>query len=441
MAVPPWLGAAFRALGEREIPGPEDNPRIIDFSRAVGADWVRHDETPWCAAFVGACLERVGQKSTGSLRARSYTDYGNAVEKPVPGAIAVLRRGSDPAKGHVGFVLSVDRKGVLLLGGNQSDRVSVARFSADRVLAYRWPESHPLPGGDESDGDFLGCLAHVLRHEGGWTNDPHDPGGATNQGITLARFASHLGERIDGGSSARLEKALRAISPRLVREIYYKHYWSASRAHVLPSGMDLIHFDCAVNQGVGRAAKFLQSAVGARVDGEIGPKTLAAAHRADLTSAVRAYHGLRTKHYRGLKHFWRFGRGWLSRVDNIRDLALETVTTRAGDISHGGAQRKSPSATPPHRIPEMETYMNNAPKWWGKSITLWGAFVTALSTVLPLVGPLFGLDISSEAIEAFGERVVLLLQVLGGIVGTLLTIYGRWRARATLQQRAFAIRV
>lgn len=74
-------------------------------------------------------------------------------------------------------------------------------------------------------------------------------------------------------------------------------------------------------------------------------------------------------------------------------------------------------------------------KWWGHSMTIWGAAITALSTVLPTVGPLIGIDITPELVRQLGDHVMLAVQALGGLAGTILTIYGRVRATTSLQRR------
>ena len=76
-----------------------------------------------------------------------------------------------------------------------------------------------------------------------------------------------------------------------------------------------------------------------------------------------------------------------------------------------------------------------ATKWWGRSMTIWGVAITALSTVLPTVGPLIGLDITPELVLLLGDQVILALQAVGGLAGTILTIYGRMRATTTLERR------
>ena len=80
-------------------------------------------------------------------------------------------------------------------------------------------------------------------------------------------------------------------------------------------------------------------------------------------------------------------------------------------------------------------------KWWAQSMTIWGAAITAAATVLPTVGPRLGLDITPELIRLFGDQVVGTAQAGGGLLGTILTIYGRVRATTPLQRRQITMRV
>lgn len=137
---PTWLTIALDELGQAEVPGPSTNPRIAEYLRSTSLGDAGGDETPWCAAFVGWCLEAAGQPSTRSATALSYQGYGTWIgygAQPIPlGAIAVLTRDGG---GHVGFYLDRHAGQVYLLGGNQGDRVSVSAFPTTRVLSYRWP--------------------------------------------------------------------------------------------------------------------------------------------------------------------------------------------------------------------------------------------------------------------------------------------------------------
>lgn len=127
-------------LGLKEIPGAEDNPEIVQMFADVGHSWVKDDETAWCAAFVGSCLERGGIPSTRKLNARSYMEWGTAVplSEAAPGDIAVFWRGSrDSWKGHVAFLQSYHDAVINVLGGNQHNQVSIDGYPQLRLLGIR----------------------------------------------------------------------------------------------------------------------------------------------------------------------------------------------------------------------------------------------------------------------------------------------------------------
>jgi len=139
---PPWFYVAESLIGQREIKGPKHNPLILRMWDAIGAK-IRDDETPWCAGYVGYCLDQCGLPNSRSAAARSYQKYGRKCEVQV-GAIAVLSRPPSNWSGHVGIVVGKTKDGGLLLnGGNQGDAVSIAKFDPKRVLDYRWPSDWP----------------------------------------------------------------------------------------------------------------------------------------------------------------------------------------------------------------------------------------------------------------------------------------------------------
>lgn len=80
-------------------------------------------------------------------------------------------------------------------------------------------------------------------------------------------------------------------------------------------------------------------------------------------------------------------------------------------------------------------------KWWGQSMTIWGALLTAMSTVLPLLGPILGLDLTPDLVQRLGQDVVVLVQALGGVIGTILTILGRMRATTLLERRPVRLKL
>ena len=138
MAEPKWLTVARKEIGTKEIPGSRSNPRVIQYYvGAVGKP--QTDSVPWCAAFTGWCLVQAGEKSSGSLMARSYSKYGDRCAAQ-PGAIAVWPRGSSKVLGHVNIVESVEGNKVVCVGGNQGDAVTRATYDKRRAVAFRWPK-------------------------------------------------------------------------------------------------------------------------------------------------------------------------------------------------------------------------------------------------------------------------------------------------------------
>ena len=430
MEQPAWLDHAWQEAGVRETPGPASNSRILQFFRDVGHADVTSDEVAWCAAFVGACLERAGLRSTRSLLARSYLDWGVPIANAKLGAVAVLSRGSDPGQGHVGFVVGAAKDQLFLLGGNQKDAVTVQSFPMGRLLGLRWPST--AEGVRQDDDLFEAALAHVLAMEGGWTNDPHDPGGPTNLGITLSVFAAWKGLTLTDANRQALMEELKRLDAAAVRPIYRERYWIPSRAGDLPPALAVMHFDAAVNHGVSGAARMLQQALGVSVDGKIGPQTLTAAHGEPVAEVIDRYADIRRARYRSLSHFWRFGRGWLRRVDRTV-LAARQIASTGTKIS----QQLQAGARPMLQTGQT----SQTSKWWGHSITIWGAIITAASTVLPTIGPLFGIDITPDLVQEFGDQVILVVQAIGGLIGIIMTIYGRTRATASLERKQVTLQL
>lgn len=137
----PWIKVARSLIGEREIKGPRHNSIILRMWQAIRSPWFKDDETPWCAGFVGYCLEEAGIKSTRSAAARSYDNFGKKLTRPAYGCIAVKSR---KGGGHVTFVVGRDRWGNLLcLGGNQNDMVKISVYSPSAFHTFRWPSIAP----------------------------------------------------------------------------------------------------------------------------------------------------------------------------------------------------------------------------------------------------------------------------------------------------------
>jgi lysozyme family protein len=159
------------------------------------------------------------------------------------------------------------------------------------------------------------CLPKVLLHEGGWADHPKDPGGATMKGITIGTYRDFKGRAVT-------KAELRAITDAEVSEIYKRLYWDKVAGDALPSGLDYVAFDPAVNSGPLRGARWLQSALGVPADGQIGKATLAAARAAEPVAVIKRASAIRMGFLRGLRTWGTFGKGWSRRVAEVEAFAI-----------------------------------------------------------------------------------------------------------------------
>lgn len=159
---------------------------------------------------------------------------------------------------------------------------------------------------------------HVLRSEGGYVNNPADPGGETNLGVTKAAWAEYIGRPVEPGE-------MHALTKEVVGPFYKANYWDKCHCDDLPAGLDYAVFDFAVNAGIKRSCKFLQQAVGVEADGAIGPGTLAAVQAVDPKEAIAGFSRAKEAFYNGLaeknpsQH--QFLHGWLTRVTQVEQAA------------------------------------------------------------------------------------------------------------------------
>lgn len=158
--------------------------------------------------------------------------------------------------------------------------------------------------------NFPAAMKALLKHEGGFVNHPRDPGGMTNLGVTQRVWHSWVGHPVT-------EKEMRALTPTLVAPMYKKKYWDTVSADALPSGVDSAVFDFSVNSGPGRAAKILQSTLGVKIDGDIGPKTLAKVLTVDSSKLIADYNDARLAFLKSLSTWEDFGDGWGTRVAQV----------------------------------------------------------------------------------------------------------------------------
>ena len=168
-------------------------------------------------------------------------------------------------------------------------------------------------------------FTEVLKSEGGYVNDPHDHGGETNLGVTKAAWAEYMGRPIADGE-------MKALTPDIVKPFYKIRYWDKCKCDSLPSGVDYVVFDLAVNGGVGRGAKMLQTVVGVNADGAIGPATLAAlaALKDDPKVLIGKMSQYKESFYKAIvaskPDQEKFLKGWLNRIQSVQKTAEQMAT-------------------------------------------------------------------------------------------------------------------
>ena len=123
------LNIALGEYGVREIRGAKHNPRILEYFKEIGHEWVKDDETAWCSAFINWCALKAGVERSGKLNARSWMDIGKEVSKPKIGDLVIFWRESPASwKGHVAIYINSTEKAVFVLGGNQNNSVNIQSY-------------------------------------------------------------------------------------------------------------------------------------------------------------------------------------------------------------------------------------------------------------------------------------------------------------------------
>lgn len=205
--------------------------------------------------------------------------------------------------------------------------------------------------------EFERSLAKVLVHEGGFSNHPKDPGGATMKGVTQRVYDSFR------RSINQDTRSVKFITDLELQTIYRRQYWDLIKGDQLPAGVGYVVFDGAVNSGVGRSPKWLQRALqeaglySGPIDGVVGPGTIeAVAAHPDHDRLISRIAELRVAFLKALKTWPTFGKGWKARVDGVKAVgqawASGSVAPAVSFFDGGNAKalesdaKKAPSKAP-----------------------------------------------------------------------------------------------
>lgn len=147
--------------------------------------------------------------------------------------------------------------------------------------------------------NFEQAFQRVIGHEGGYVNNPRDPGGETKFGISKRAYPNLNIASLTLGDA---------------KEIYRRDYWGKLQLDQVPETVRFDVFDTAVNSGVAASARILQRAAGVKDDGIIGPKSIAAIKAMNPQLLDKKFNGYRLMYLTDLKPWPDFSRGWVKRV-------------------------------------------------------------------------------------------------------------------------------
>jgi len=150
------------------------------------------------------------------------------------------------------------------------------------------------------------AFERLIGHEGGYVNDPRDPGGETKFGISRRQYPGEV---------------IRTLTLERAKTIYRRDYWSPAGCDAVPDAVKFDLFDTAVNGGVVTAIKLLQRALQTADDGILGPLTLQAACSMEPGRLLARFNGWRLDKLNDNPELWAtFGRGWAQRIaENLKE--------------------------------------------------------------------------------------------------------------------------
>jgi uncharacterized protein (TIGR02594 family) len=424
MSEPAWLQLARKELGVAEIVGSKHNPVVLAYFRDAKHSEIKDDETSWCAAFVGAMLERSGIVSTRSLLARSYLEWGVKVTTPKPGDIVVFKRGTSSWQGHVAFYLYEKDGKIFHLGGNQSNKVSITSTTKSKLLGYRRPKAVTEQAVEKMDEVLVKAL-DILQPSKGV--------------ISLSEFALFTGQKLTDENRTLIRGSRDAMTPETLRKIIAKNYWAPISAPQLPFEHAVFALDTALEHGAHKTRLAMQRASGVAADGIIGPKSTSAIKKTAAPAFIDALIREREALLKSSDDWDLKAADW-KRAKLALKAKLIPPPPAAPTVRYVTEGAPTPAAVAPAAVAPTPTITEKkmtettvpAPKPeykpWSQSLTIWGTIVTFASTVLPALAQLLGWDITAGDVQNVGSGVTTAIQAIGGVIGTVMAIIGRTKA-------------
>jgi lysozyme family protein len=154
---------------------------------------------------------------------------------------------------------------------------------------------------------FPRCIKHVLAAEGGYVNDPNDPGGETKFGIAKRSYP---------------DLDIKHLTADQAIALYERDFWRPIQGEDLPAGLDLLILDHGINAGVDTSVRIIQALTGAPEDGDMGPITLASISGQDTEDLITRCSAARLAYYESLSGWRHYAVGWRRRVQRMQRLAL-----------------------------------------------------------------------------------------------------------------------
>jgi hypothetical protein len=196
------------------------------------------------------------------------------------------------------------------------DKIAPSPQAPAQTPASRHAPAPAKPSDQQSSARFDACMPFIFKAEGGYSDNPADPGGPTNFGITLATLKTYE------GTPNLTADDVKKLSPEMAKEIYRTAYWNRMQCGALPAGLEV--FDFGVNSGPAESVKTLQRIVGVTQDGSIGPITLAAVGQFNVGDLIARFAQARLAFYQSL-NMPEFEQGWATRVAQIQTAAAKML--------------------------------------------------------------------------------------------------------------------